>query len=376
MTGRPAEADPRPQSTPAPAAPQPLREDGQRMTVRDLFQALALTALVGWLLVIGQQVLLPVVIAVMLSYVLVGAAKALQRARVLAGMPVWLSYAIPLIVCGAALITISVVSVANLREIARTELAYNENVLNVLGRIGATFGLAETPTWDGVRNFVQDRLDLPALSVSLLSLLASAGGYTVLISTYVVFMIAERGPLTRKMNLVIPDTPNRGAMLDIFERINDQVITYLSTKTLINIILGVISWMLMLVMGIENAVFWAFLIALFNYIPYVGSLIGVGVVVLYTALVTGDLQLTLLATVLLTTAQVYVGNWLEPRVMSRSLNLSPLTVLMALVLWATLWGLTGAIIAVPMTSILMIVLAEFKSTRPVAILASRDGDLA
>lgn len=345
------------------------------MTIREVFHFTAFTALVGWLLVIGKSVILPLVISVMLTYVLIGASKGLRQLPVLSLLPTWVSYLLALTLFGLALGSIGLISVSNLRDIAQTAPASEENVLNLLAGIGRTIGLQDAPTWETLREVTLDRLDVPNLSLALLSNVASAGGYIVLIGTYMVFMVAERGPLSDKIELLFPDSQERGTARHLFDRINDQIVTYLSTKTLINGILGVISYVLMWLMGVENAVFWAFLIGLFNYIPYVGSLIGVGIVVFYLALITGDLPTILTALVLLASAQVYVGNWLEPRVMSRSLNLSPLTVLVALVVWGSLWGLPGAIIAVPMTSILMIVLAAFQSTRAVAILASRDGDL-
>jgi len=222
---------------------------------------------------------------------------------------------------------------------------------------------------------VLDRLDLPELSLDVLAAIASVGGYTVLICTYVIFMVAEREPMQHKIDLLLPDGTGRGRTTAVFRRINDQIVTYLSTKTLVSVATGTASWVLMWLIGIENAVFWAFLIGLFNYIPYVGSIVAVALVVTYTAFAYGSVQQTSLALIFLTAAQVYVGNYMEPRLMSRTLNLSPLTVIMALVLWSTLWGVPGAIIAVPMTSILMIGLAAFDSTRPVAILASRNGEV-
>lgn len=345
------------------------------MTIREVFYFTAFTALVGWGLVIGKTIILPVVVAVMLTYVLVGATKAIRRLPVLGAMPVWLAYVLAVSIFGAALATISLVAVSNLRDIARAELAYEEDVLRLIGGVLSAFGLADAPTWENLRQIVIDRVDMTDLSIDLLATLASTGGYVVLISTYIVFMVIERVPLARKIEMVLPEESGRGASADIFKRINDQIVTYLSTKTLIGVIIGVLSWLLLTIMGIENAVFWAFLIGLFNYVPYVGSIVAVAVVVIYSAFAYGSLQLTLTALVTLTAAQVYVGNWLEPRIMSRTMNLSPLTVLLALVVWASLWGLPGAIIAVPMTSILLITLAAFQSTRPVAILASRDGDL-
>ncbi|QIE42754.1 AI-2E family transporter [Meridianimarinicoccus aquatilis] len=345
------------------------------MLLRDAFHMTALTISLGWLLVVGKAVILPVVIAIMLTYVLVGAKIGMQRFTLLKGIPGWLAYVLVLTIFGLALAVMGLVAVSNLRNIAQTELAFEGRFTDTIAQVAAFFGMDGVQTPEGVRDFLIDSFDITGLSLNLLSSVASISGYIVLIVTYIVFMVAERGPMQRKIELVLPHLNDREPATKVFRRINQQIVTYLSTKTMINVIVGALSYMVMLLLGIENAVFWAFVIAILNYIPYVGSLLGVGVVISYTVLATADLQLTLIALVALTACQVYVGNWLEPRVMSRSLNLSPLTVMLALVLWSTLWGLTGAIIAVPMTSILLIAFAQFPSTRSLAVLASRDGNL-
>ena len=75
----------------------------------------------------------------------------------------------------------------------------------------------------------------------------------------------------------------------------------------------------------------------------------------------------------LSAAQIVIGAWLEPRLMGRAFNLSPFVVLLALSFWSTLWGLAGAILAVPMTASLVLVLAEINSTRPLAVMLSTSG---
>jgi predicted PurR-regulated permease PerM len=75
----------------------------------------------------------------------------------------------------------------------------------------------------------------------------------------------------------------------------------------------------------------------------------------------------------LTAAQIFVGGFLEPRMMGRAFNLSPFVVLLSLAFWSTLWGLPGALVAVPMTASLVLVLAEIKATRPLAIMLSSSG---
>jgi predicted PurR-regulated permease PerM len=119
--------------------------------------------------------------------------------------------------------------------------------------------------------------------------------------------------------------------------------------------------------------FWAVLIAFLNYIPYIGSLIGVIFPVLLSLAQFGTLGMAGVVLISLTAAQVLVGAYLEPRMMGRAFNLSPLAVLLALAFWSALWGLPGALLAVPMTASLVLVLAEIQATRPVAILLSANG---
>lgn len=92
---------------------------------------------------------------------------------------------------------------------------------------------------------------------------------------------------------------------------------------MINAILGVLSWAVMWWFGVDFAVFWALLIALLNYIPYVGSFLGVVFPVLLSLAQFGALQTTIWLTLWLTTVQFYVGNILEPKLIGKQVNLSP-----------------------------------------------------
>lgn len=344
------------------------------MSIREFFYFIAAATLVVWILAVGRTVILPIVVAILLAYILAGLTDALSRIRFFGRIPAVFRYAIALTVVLLALAIVGTVAIENLRSIALDAPDYQERISKVIASLAASVGI-DVPSWESVQQMTLDRMDLAQTSLNILSAVASAGGYIVLVATYVVFLLMERVSITQKVDRVVPNEGEKVAVNALVSRINHQIVTYLFTKTMINAILGVISYVLMLLLGVENAVFWAFVIAIFNYIPYVGSLIGVGIVVLYTLLQTTALQPTLLTLICLALAQVYVGNWLEPRVMSRSLNLSPFVVLVALVFWASIWGIIGAIIAVPMTSVLMIVLASFDVTRPIPVLLSRDGEI-
>ena len=73
--------------------------------------------------------------------------------------------------------------------------------------------------------------------------------------------------------------------------------------------------------------------------------------------------------------QFVVGNVIEPRFLGKSLNLSPLIMLIALAIWGAMWGIMGMFLAVPITVMMMIIFAHFESTRPIAIMLSQDGHI-
>jgi predicted PurR-regulated permease PerM len=72
--------------------------------------------------------------------------------------------------------------------------------------------------------------------------------------------------------------------------------------------------------------------------------------------------------------QWFIGNVLEPKIMGRTLNLSPLVTILALIVWGAIWGITGMLLSVPITVVMVIVFSQFESTRSVAILLSENGE--
>jgi len=158
----------------------------------------------------------------------------------------------------------------------------------------------------------------------------------------------------------------------VISDINERIADYLAVKTLINIILACLSFVILWLFGVDYALFWALVIGILNYIPYFGSLLGVAFPVLMSIAQFGSITLTLLIAGMLTATQMWVGNFLEPRMIGRRVNLSPFVVLVALSFWYAFWGIPGAILAVPMTSMLAIIFAAFDQTRPLAVLLAND----
>jgi predicted PurR-regulated permease PerM len=177
------------------------------------------------------------------------------------------------------------------------------------------------------------------------------------------------------MKALYPDDGRRAAIAQLLSKIVRQVQGYLWIKTQTSVLTGVLSYGVLAMVGVDFAAFWGFIIFLLNYIPTIGSLIGVIFPALLTLVQFDGMAAFWVVTPLLSLLQFVIGNVLEPAIMGRSLNVSAFVVVVALIVWAFLWGIPGMFLGVPLTISAMIVLAAFPTTRPLAVALSSDGTL-
>ncbi len=332
--------------------------------------SLALVLLVGFLLVIGKSVLLPVFVAVISVYVLTAASDALGRLPGGNAMPERLRRLVVLLLFLVAVLWFGSVMIATAEQISTRLPEYSGNVTALVSAITDRLGV-ENPNWVAMRQRVIEAFPLQRLAGIALGSISAMAGLILMIVVYATFLMAERNDFARKIAVAMPG--DKGARAEqIVRNINATVSNYLAIKTLVNVILGAISYAILLGFGVDFALFWAIAIGLLNYIPYVGSLLGVLFPVVLSVAQFGSVGTTLLLAALLTLAQTWVGNSLEPRMIGRQVNMSPFVVLVALAVWSSMWGTAGAILAIPLTAIIAIVMASFEATRPFAVLLASD----
>ena len=130
----------------------------------------------------------------------------------------------------------------------------------------------------------------------------------------------------------------------------------------------------MTAVGLDNALFWAILIFIASYIPVVGGIVAVALPPIFALVQFETLWQAVVLFGVLQVIGMFVGNVIQPRMQGRSLNMDPLVLLLALAFWSTVWGLPGAFLSTPLTTVMMVVLAQFPGARWVAVLFSADGD--
>jgi predicted PurR-regulated permease PerM len=348
------------------------------LKISTIFYATAFSILLGYILLIGASTLIPIVWAVISVYILNRAETTLfqlfRNVPVLQSCPLWLRRAFVLVGFIWIVSVLVSITIANFNAIQMNIEGYQKNLENMVQSLAVTLGFENVPTWEALLENTVGQVDLNATLLSLVNSLASTGGQVFLITIYAVFLLGESDTLRRKTQIAFGHDAEKS--LELFDHVNRRIGDYLTIKTLINVILGVISFMIMFAFGVDYAIFWAIAIGLLNYIPYVGSLLGVVFPVALSLAQFGNITLSIALAVLLTSAQMFVGNVLEPKMIGKSVNLSGFVVLIALVVWSALWGINGAILAVPLTSMIMIILAGIPDTRFIAVYLSNDGDVS
>jgi AI-2 transport protein TqsA len=217
------------------------------------------------------------------------------------------------------------------------------------------------------------RMDPARMAGDIASGLRNLASDMAFILIYLAFLFPASAVMGRKFDYIFGRGGMRKAARDVISGIQLTVERYLWVQTMVSLIITSLTYVTLMAIGLENALFWSFLIFFLNFIPTIGSVVAV-VLTTAVALVQFPAIAQVGAVVLGVSAwQFIIGNFVQPRLTSQSLNLSAVVMLLALAIWGAIWGLTGAFLAAPLTTMLMIVLAQFPSTRWIAILLSADG---
>ncbi|MDK3017688.1 AI-2E family transporter [Pseudodonghicola flavimaris] len=336
--------------------------------------SVALMLMIGWLLRVGQSILLPVLVAVIVVYILTTAADAMVRLPVLGRLGRRWRRLIVLAAILAGVLILAAFITSNAAAISAAVPGYAENFDALQARFLHLIGVDELPSWTGLSQRLMDMLDITNLMPVVLSTITNAGSVVVAAALYAIFIIAELDGLPEKTRRALDRSAQAERTLDVVRQINERIGGYLAAKTLVNVILGLVSLGVLWLLKIDFPVFWAILIALLNYIPYIGSVIAVAFPVTTGLVQYASFGHAALALTALMIPQIAVAYYIEPKFLGRSVNLSPFTVLLALAIWTAIWGMMGAILAIPLTAMVMIILAELPSTRFIAVLMSETGD--
>ncbi|KTD31746.1 transporter, permease [Legionella moravica] len=334
--------------------------------------ALILVWICGYLLIAGRGLLIPIVISIFIWHLLNTINSGMQRIPFVGfRFPNWISMILSLIVVAVMVkILLNIIS-NNVNDVIEAAPRYQDNLIAIFNNLEKRFHIKAFADFDSIIK----NLSIQSMVLNIYSVFTTLTSSAVLISLYVVFLFVEQHYFSQKMDAFFPQKEHRKLVKNIVSHITKDTQTYLGIKTLLSFITATASWLIMKWVHLDFAEFWALLIFFLNYIPNIGAIVATAFPAALALIQFESWWPFVEVTSGIVTIQFIVGNFLEPRLLGKSLNLSPLIILFALGLWGAIWGILGMFLSVPITVMMMIVFAHFDSTRPIAILLSQDGHI-
>jgi predicted PurR-regulated permease PerM len=370
-----------------PAKPDASEEEAEktkvipRVRMQDLLQrpfdvrSVALTGLfllaLFYTIYFLRSLLLPIVLALLLSYLLRPIVRGLAKIRISTHVG---SALLLLSLVGAFAYSISfLISPASgwiekapysLHQLQQKLMPLKRPMEKVAQASGAIENLTTTtPSQQKARTVeVKKHTLTDALMVQTPELVIST--LTMLILLY--FLLAYDGVFLAKVIKLMPTLSDKKRAVAIAYEIESQVSKYLFTVTIINCCLGAAVGLAIALLGLPNPAMWGAMVAVLNFIPYLGALTGIVCMTLGAILSFDSFGYALLFPASYLLLASLEGNFITPMVMGRSLTLNPVLVLLSLMFWGWMWGIVGVILAVPILAAFKIFCSHIEPMEPLA----------
>ncbi len=202
------------------------------------------------------------------------------------------------------------------------------------------------------------------LAAGVLKGLGSVLTNAFLILLTVTFMLLEAGGFGTKLHTAFPGP--RGA-LSTFEDFSASINRYVGLKSLISLMTAILIVIWLTILGVDYPLLWGLLAFFFNFVPNIGSIIAAVPAVLL-AIVQLGLSSAILTAGGYVAVNILLGSVLEPRLLGRTLGISPLIIFLSLVFWGWVLGPVGMLLSVPLTMIAQIIFSSSEQTQWIAIM--------
>ncbi len=314
-----------------------------------------------------KSIFIPLMVSVLLSFVFDPMVNFLQHLKV----PKFLALLITLIFVFIFFYLLGVIIYASIAAFTEEFPKYQFKFIAVYQKI---LGALEIPKEDVTNYLKQVNWSDLWKNFSVSSFITSIAGSFIsfltnllLVLIFTIYIMLGKQHFINKIEKAFPG-PQSGKIATIAKNINKGVQKYLVAKTMISLVTGIIVTMILLIFRIDFAIVWGLFTFLLNFIPTIGSIVATMPPILVAFFQYGSIFPAIWVTLLLIGTQMTMGNIIEPRVMGKSLNLSPLGVMLSLIFWALIWGPVGMVLAVPISSAAQIISANIDKLRPLSVM--------
>jgi len=342
---------------PPPPVTQPLPPAAHPRSARDVAIVGLFAIAVLYTLHFGRPVLLPIALALILSFLLRPLVRGLYRV----GVPEGLGAAVMVLVLvglgGLAIYTLTVPATEWVDRVPRLvhELEFKLGDLREgLERARKASEQIEQITGPSDKAVQQVVVRGPSLAEAMLRQTEALIANVVIMLVLLYFFLAQGRPSLEALIGTMRSIDDRVHYAMVAATVQQNIATYLATVTLINIALGFATAFAMWLVGLPNPALWGTLAGVMNFIPFIGAAVTASVIFLVSVLAFEGLSSILLPPLVFIGITALEGNFLTPMIVGRRLSLNPIAVFVSILFWGWMWGIPGALLAVPILAIIKI----------------------
>ncbi len=173
--------------------------------------------------------------------------------------------------------------------------------------------------------------------------------------TLLFFLLLSGDLFLRRFVEILPTLSNKKQAVEISREIERNISTYFATITLMNLLVGILTGVIAYFCGLSDPVLWGTLVFILNYVPIIGPLCGLGALLLAGLLTFEPLWQAALPAGIYLLIHLMEGQFITPMLLARRFTLNPVLVILSIIFWYWMWGVPGALLAVPLLAIVKIV---------------------
>lgn len=338
------------------------------LSFQKMFFAIATTFALFAIFVVARSILIPISFALLISFILLPFANRFEKWGVSRMFAALFAILTTVLLLGGSIYLLSTQIVSIASEFSN----FQEKIITVFAEttawLNSNMNIVPNLEKDELMDQLKNRLNQSSGSLVQQTFSGSAGFLAGLIATIIftfLFLIYREG-FKQTIILYFPEEKRERAfrMLKSIQMVGQK---YLIGVILIVVIIGLINSFALLIIGIDYPFFFGFLAAILAIIPYVGTTLGSTIVVLYAFMTYDSLWIPIAVTITFWFIQVVESNFLSPKIVGGTLKVNALAAIISIIVGATIWGVAGMILFLPITAMLKVICQEYEELKPIAL---------
>jgi predicted PurR-regulated permease PerM len=339
------------------------------LSFKNLFFAISTVIALFAILILAKTILIPLGMALLISFILFPLAKKFESWRMGKIVAALLSILTMIIIIGGGIYFLS----TQIIELSKALSDFREKIMGLFtdvivyinSNVSFISNLDRNVLLDQVKEWLKDS----AGSLAGKTFSSTATFFTQLLATiiYTFLILIYRNGFTRAFMKFSPKA-NRKRVFTMFKNVQQVGQKYLSGMIMLITILGFVNSIGLWIIGIDSPFLFGYLAASLAIIPYIGTIIGASIPVLYAFMSHDSFWVPVAVIILFWSVQVVESNFLSPKIVGSSLQVNALAAILSLIIGGLVWGVAGMVLFLPFAAMLKVICEEYEELKPIALL--------